>query len=226
MTHELFRHVNVDITIDLPFKINIVACQVDRRSRIPFLLFLLEKEKEKEKDLSFPFINGPVLNMRCACGLELSEFENVEYIGYVIFKKQVYAFVSVACVKAKVENRFMCLVDEVLNYQSMLNSKINDCCIEFLFSNKDYYTLYSGKKSCEIPYVGYITTDNVKQMEIDDYFGPTKYEYDWYVFEPCDTSRYSIRYAIFNTTPTTINGKTRWLVRTLDSVISLSSHRI
>ena len=232
MTHEVFRHVNADITIDLPCKIHIVASHIDLRCRIPFLLFLLERENEDA--LSFPYINGPILNMRDACNSVFSEFVKIDYVGYVMFNKEAYAFVNIidcqTSSKLTITNkRWMCLVDEVLNYQKVLDIPVNKSCPEFLFSNADYYTLHVGRTICEIPYVAFMTSTNAKQTEIDHYFGPTKCDYDNYIFESCDelVGKYGIiRYAIFNTTPKTIHGKPSWFVRTLDMVVSLSCHTI
>lgn len=234
MAHELFRCINSDVTIDLSCKIYLVGCHVDRRGLTPFLLFLFEKEKEKENGpLAFPSVNGPAINMREICKTTFPEYKEVDYIGYVMFGKEIYAFVNIIDVQISVEltssnNRWMCLVDEIINYQSVMQFKISRTCTAFLFSNVYYYTLYSGKKPVEIPYVAYVTSNNAKQTELDHYFGLSKTNYEWYIFESCDDFIDKcgiIRYAVFDTTPKTLNGKTRWFVRTLDSVVSLSYHR-
>ena len=236
MNYNIFRHVNLDIRIDISSRINFVAYHIDTRGTIPFLLFLLEREEtelEGKRCLSFPAIVGPILNMREVCASTFSEFDKVEYTGYVIFEKEIYAFVHILDPQYTIKipiatnKRWMCLVDEMLNYESLLNIQINHSCANFLFSNEDFYTLYVGQHVCEIPNVAYITSNNVKQTEIDHHFGPTKCDYEHYIFESRDElfgKLGIIRYAVFNTTPTTTttNGKTCWFVRSLDSVISLS----
>lgn len=230
MSHELFRHVNTDTTIDLPYKINLVACHIDTRGRIPFLLFLLERDESNT--LTFPFICGPILNMKEECIASFPEFKKVDYVGYVIFSKEIYAFVHIIDVQISsnlttTNKRWMCLVDEVLNYGSLLDMMVNPNCIHFLFSNTDYYILYSGRTVYEIPQVAYMTSNNPKKTEIDHYFGPTKCDYDNYIFESRDAlanKKGIIRYAVFNTTPKTADGMTAWFVRTLDNVVSLSYH--
>ena len=230
MTHELFRHVNTDTTIDIKSKVHLVACHNDTRGGIPFLLFLLERDECN--NLTYPFINGPVLNMKEQCIAAFSEFTNVEYVGYVLFNKEVYAFVHIIDVYISknlttTNKRWMCLVDEILNYGSVLDMRVNPVCRNFLFSNTDYYILYSGRTVYEIPQVAYITSNNPKQTEIDHHFGPTKCDYESYTFESRDElahKRGIIRYAVFKTTPKTKDGKTCWFVKTLDNVVPLSWH--
>jgi hypothetical protein len=237
MTHELFRHVNASTNITLECKINLIACHIESRNRsIPFLRFLLEKDKDKDiSTLVFPSIEGPVFDLRCKCVELFPEFIEISYVGYVIFNKEVYAFVSVLDIQPSSKiplsnNRWMCLVDEILNYRVVLNYfTVDKKCVYFLFSNVDYYTLVNemGMK-LEIPYVAFITSENVKDTEIEHYFGPTKKEYAHYIFESCDElfvgNKGAIRYAVFGTTPIVVDGKARWFVKKLDDAVSLSWH--
>lgn len=233
MTHELFRHLNANTNINIDCKINIVGCYIESRNRsIPFLQFLLEKEKDTTT-LSFPSIQGPVSDLRCKCIELFPEFQQISYVGYVIFNKEVYAFVSILDIQTSskmplTNKRWMCLVDEILNYRRVLNYfMVDKKCVDFLFSNVDYYTLRDGRGiGVEIPYVAFLTSDNIKHTELEHYFGPTKQEYDHYVFESCDELYGAgvIRYAVFGTTPKTVDGKTRWFVRNMDVVVSLSWH--
>jgi hypothetical protein len=233
MTHELFRHLNTCNTIMLECSINIVASHIESRERsIPFLRFLLEGEKV----LVFPSIQGPVSDLRQCCIDTFPEFQQISYMGYVIFNKEMYVFVSILDIQPSSNvslsnKRWMCLVDEILNYRGVLNYfTVDKKCVDFLFSNVDYYTLRNGRGiGLEIPYVAFLTSDNIKHTEIEHYFGPTKQEYDHYVFESCDDllsagKRGVIRYAVFGTTPMTVDGKTRWFVRNMDNVVSLSWH--
>jgi len=238
MTHELFRHLNTSASITLECKINVIASHIDSRNRsIPFLQYLLERsEKEEETStLVFPSIQGPVSDLRCKCVELFPEFQQISYVGYVIFNKEVYAFVSILDIqpssKIQLSNkRWMCLVDEILNYRGVLNYFVVDKkCVDFLFSNVDYYTLRDGRGiGVENPYVAFLTSDNIKHTELEHYFGPVKQEYDYYVFESCDElsacNGGAIRYAVFGTTPRTVDGKTRWFVRNVDDAISLSWH--
>lgn len=240
-TYNFFKHMNLDVKIDISCKVHFVAYHIDNRGPVPFLLFLLEREQESEKEgwLIFPTITGPVLNMRETCASIFPEFDKVEYTGYVISEKEIYAFVHILDAQCRMQmptpiatnKRWMCLVDEVLNYGSLLGGRlqINQPCVNFLFSNEEFYTLYVGRNICEIPNVAYMTSDNVKQTEIDHHFGPTKCDYEHYTFESQDEllgKSGFIRYAVFHTMPKTTNGKTCWFVRTLDSVVSLSYHTI
>ncbi len=232
MAHHLFRHLNTNHIINLDYKINIIACQINNLGSIPFLQFLLEKDTSG--CLSFPFIQGPSTDLRHDCIAQFPEFNKITYTGYVILNKEVYVFVSILDVPQSYKiplsnNRWLCLVDEILNYRYLLDCfKINKKCIAFLISNNDYYTLRNGMGAgIEIPYVAYLTSDNIKQTEIDHYFGPTKQEYEHYVFESRDDlikKEGVIRYAVFGTTPITIDGKTRWFVRNMNNVVSLSCH--
>ena len=237
MTLELFKHLNGSTTIMLECKINIIACQIESRNRsIPLLRFLLER-LEKE-DLTFPFIQGPVSDLRCRCIDVFPEFQQISYLGYVIFNKEVYAFVSILDIQPSskmplTNKRWMCLVDEILNYRRVLNCFVVDSrCVDFLFSNVDYYILRNSRGiRLEIPYVAFLTSDNIKHTELVHYFGPTKQEYVHYVFESCDElwckvgcKVGAIRYAVFGTTPMTVDGKTRWFVRNMNDVVSLSWH--
>ena len=233
MTHELFRYLNTCTSITLECKINVVASHIDSRKRsIPFLQILLESE-EKE-DLSFPSIQGPESDLRSKCIEMFPEFQQISYMGYVIFNKEVYAFVSILDIQTSsnmslTNKRWMCLVDEILNYRGVLNCfTVDKKCVDFLFSNVDYYTLRNERGiQLENPYVAFLTSDNIKHTELEHYFGPTKQEYDHYVFESCDELLGKvgvIRYAVFGTTPMTVDGKTWWFVRMADDVVSLSWH--
>lgn len=231
MTHPLFRHINTNHIINIDYKINIVACHITD-TPTPFIRFLFEKEIPNE--LTFPSFQGPSNNLREDCLVPFPEFNEISYIGYVIFNKEVYAFVRIAdsftSSKGLLSNkRWWCLVDEILNYRKLLDCfTINKKCVDFLFSNVDYYTLYNGVGTgLQIPYIAYLTSDNVKQTEIDHYFGPIKEEYDHYVFESCDDlleKEGCIRYAVFETTPITVDKKPRWFVRKLENAIPLSWH--
>jgi hypothetical protein len=228
MTHELFRHLNTNTDIHFEGRINIVASYINSCSK-PFLQFLLERE---EKELTFPFIRGPKSDIRQCCIDLFPEFVHVSYTGYVIFNKEIYAFVSILDVQTSskmclTNKRWMCLVDEMLNYRGLLNYFVVDKrCVDFLFSNVDFYTLRNERGvGLEIPYVAFLTSDNIKHTEIDHYFGVPKQDYNYYVFESCDSIKEGvIRYAVFGTTPTTEEGKTRWFVRNAEDIISLSWH--
>jgi hypothetical protein len=185
-------------------------------------------EREGEGDLTFVSVRGPVANLRDVCS---SLFPDCVYIGYVIFNKEVYAFVKVTNApfiesnKSNKCKRWMCLVDEVLNYMGVLGGRIriDPQCAQFLFSNADYYTL----TGCDTPCVAFLTSDNAKQTEIDYHFGPTMRDYDNYVFESCDEldgKMGAVRYAIFGTDAETVGGRTCWFVRSLAEVVSLSYH--
>jgi hypothetical protein len=236
MTLELFRHLNTSTNITLECKINLIACHIESRNRsIPFLRILLERLDIAT--LVFPSIQGPETDLRCRCIDVFPEFQQMSYVGYVIFNKEVYAFVSILDIQVDsniplTNNRWMCLVDEILNYRRVLNYFVVDkLCVDFLFSNVDYYTLRDGRGiGVEIPYVAFLTSDNIKHTELEHYFGPIKQEYDYYVFESCDElsagKKGAIRYAVFGTTPTTVDGKTRWFVRKVEDVVSLSWHFI
>ena len=235
MTHELFRHVNTNVSvIGIECNINIVAFCVNSASK-QFLTFLLERKGEG--DLTFVSVRGPVPNLRDVCS---SLFPEGVYGGYVIFNKEVYAFVKGANVSfaplttflkgafnSNKCNRWMCLVDEVLNYMGVLGGRIriDPRCAQFLFSNADYYTL----TGCDIPRVAFLTSDSVNQTEIDYHFGPTRRDYDNYVFESCDEldgKMGAVRYAIFGTEAETVSGRTRWFVRSLSEVVSLTYHSL
>lgn len=235
MTLELFRHINTCTSITIEYKINVIACYIESRNRsIPFLRYLLELEKEETATLAFPSIQGPISDLRCKCVELFPEFQQIFYVGYVIFNKEVYAFVSILDIQTSskiplTNNRWMCLVDEILNYHGVLNClSVDKKCVDFLFSNVDYYTLRDGRGiGVEIPYVAFLTSDNIKHTEMDHYFGPVKQEYDHYVFESRDElygANGAIRYAVFGTTPMTVDGKTRWFVRKVEDVVSLSWH--
>ena len=235
MTHELFRHLNVNTNINIDCKINIVGCYIESRNRsIPFLQFLLEKEKDATT-LVFPSIRGPIYDLRQFSIDLFPEFQQISYVGYVIFNKEVYAFVSILDIQTSSNiplsnKRWLCLVDEILNYRGVLSCfTVDNKCVDFLFSNVDYYTLRNGGGiGIEIPYVAFLTSDNIKHTELVHYFGPTKQEYSHYVFESWDELSAckggAIRYAVFGTTPATANGKTRWFVRNVEDAISLSWH--
>jgi hypothetical protein len=239
MTHELFRHLNTSASITLECKINVIASLIDSRNRsIPFLRYLLERsEKEEETStLVFPSIQGPESDLRSKCVELFPEFQQISYVGYVIFNKEVYAFVSILDIqtssKIQLSNkRWWCLVDEILNYRGVLNCFVVDKkCVGFLFSNVDYYTLRNERGiQLENPYVAFLTSDNIKHTELEHYFGPIKQEYNHYVFESCvelSGAKGVIRYAVFGTTPMTVDGKTRWFVRNMNDVVSLSWHLI
>lgn len=218
MSLELFRHVNQDTRILLDCPIYVVAfCEKPKPT--PFLLFLLEQQESEPNVLSFPHINGPVENIVTT----LNDILAGQYVGQVIYNKCVYVFVRITdempSVKWQQTNkRWFCLLDEILNYQCIINSlKVSPLCVDFLFSNPAYY------QRGEIPYVAFLCFDNEKQTEITHYFGPVKEDFDYYTFTVCNKAHF-VRYAIFGTTPITENGVTTWRIKTLTNAVALSWH--
>lgn len=214
MSLELFRHVNQDTRILLDYPIYFVAF-CEKPSPVPFLLFMLEEESNV---LSFPQIKGPVENITT----KLVDGLNGQYIGQVIYKKSVYIFVKISNTDIQQmqpsNKRWFCLLDEILNYQSVINYlKVSPLCVDFLFSNPVYF------KRDEIPYVAFMCFDNLKETEITHYFGPVRENYDHYIFTVCGKSHF-VRYAIFGTTPITENGVTTWRIKTLTNAVALSWH--
>lgn len=210
MSLELFRHVNQDTRILLDCPIYFVTF-CEKPLPVPFLLFLLEEQEYEPNVLSFPQIKGPVENI--TNNLVIAG----QYIGQVIYKKCVYVFVKIEDTECKPSNKsWFCLLDEILNYGSVINSlKVSPLCVDFLFSNPAYYT------RGEMPYVAFLCFDNLKQTEITHYFGPIRENYDYYTFTVCDKSHF-VRYAIFGTEPTTENDVTTWRIKTLTNAVALT----
>jgi hypothetical protein len=227
MTHELYKHVNLNISIQLSYPIRIVAYHIDQQP-IPFIRFVLEQRSPTQ--LTFPEVQGPTADLRQLCIQHFPEFKEVQYTGYVIYNKIIYAFANIRdAIPLKITRYWFCLVDEILNYQSVFTYyKVNLQCVDFLFSNPDYYLLKpsNGKGQFEIPYACFLGSDNVKQTELDQHFGPIKENYDHYLFESCDEALSHgggvIRYAIFGTPP--IDEK--WTPPTMDKMVCLSWHSV
>lgn len=220
---ELFRHVNQDTKIPLPYCIYVVAFH-EKQGVNPFLLYMLDHLELGV--LSFPKIQGPVEDVSIPIKTILEEYKEIQYIGQVIYGKMVFVFVKIMdeIQGGKiVGKRWFCLLDEILNHQYVVNQlTISYICVEFLFSNPAYYTLTNsvGNKY-EIPYVGFLCCESDKQAEINYQFGPVREHYDYYIFEECKPRHY-VRYALFGTTPTTENEVTNWKVKSLVNVTSLS----
>jgi hypothetical protein len=212
MSLELFRHVNQDTRILLDCPIYFVAF-CEKPSPVPFLLFLLEEQEQEDElnVLSFPQMKGPVENITNKLVID------GQYIGQVIYKRCVYVFVRIEDTEVKLSNkRWFCLLDEILNYGSVINSlKVSPLCVDFLFSNPAYY------KRGEIPYVAFLCFDNLKQTEITHYFGPVRENYDYYTFTVCNKPHF-VRYAIFGTEPITENDVTTWRIQSLTNAVALS----
>lgn len=219
---ELFRHLNQDVHIRLPYSIHFVAFH-EKQNVDPFLLFLLEEVEAGV--LSFPKMQGPVEDVSISMRTILSEFKETQYIGQVIYNKMVFVFVKIVDEVQCINKRWFCLLDEILNHQYVIRQlTVSLLCVEFLFSNPAYYTLTnSAGNKYEIPYVAFLCSDNEKQTRIHYHFGPVKEDYDYYIFEECNPPHY-VRYAIFNTTPTTENGVTTWKVKSLADAVALSWH--
>jgi hypothetical protein len=214
MSLELFRHVNQDTRILLDCPIYFVTF-CEKSLPVPFLLFLLEEQEQEPNVLSFPQIKGPVENI--TNNLDRQGQGQGQYIGQVIYKKCVYVFIKIKDAEFKPSNKsWFCLLDEILNYGSVINSlKVSPLCAEFLFSNPAYY------RRGEMPYVAFLCFDNLKQTEITHYFGPVRENYDYYTFTVCDKPHF-VRYAIFGTEPITENGVTTWRIKTLTNAVALS----
>ena len=208
MSLELFRHVNQDSRILLDCPIYIVAF-CEKSLPTPFLLFLLEEQEDEPNVLSFPQIKGPVENITLVV--------DGQYIGQVIYKRSVYVFVRIEDTESNPSNkRWFCLLDEILNYQCVINSlKVSPLCVDFIFSNPAYY------KRGEIPYVAFMCFDDAKQAEITHYFGPVRENYDCYTFTVCDKPHF-VRYAIFGSEPITENEVTTWRIDKLTNAVALS----
>lgn len=228
MTHELFKHLNTDNTVHLLYKIHFVAYNITNDAPVPFIRFLFERD-----GMQFPVIAGPTNNLRQQCVDTFPEFKEVQYTGHIIYNKNVYVFVNILDILHSVQlqmcnSRLFCILDEILNHQHVMgNLRIQSSCIEFLFSYPAFYLLKNNNGTiCEIPYVAFIGAEDVKQTAIDAYFGPPKTDYHHYILESFEDASSKkggvIRYAVFGTTPLTENGHTKWLVESLDRVVSLS----
>lgn len=231
--HELFKHLNRDNVINLLYQIRFVGYNITDEQQEPFIRVLFE---QSETDMTFPSMAGPTNNLQQQCVNIFPEFKELQYSGHIIYNKVVYVFVNIQDKQPSIQlqkysKRIFCLLDEILNYQRVLGCfKIQQECIEFLFSNSGFYLLKSTKehnKTYEIPYVAYIGSDNVQQSMIDNYFGPTKNDYKHYMLETYEQAASKkggiIRYVVFKTTPITeCGGQTFWLVETLNNIVSLS----
>jgi len=175
---------------------------------------LLEQQETEPNVLSFPKINGPVENISATL-VDVSLAG--QYVGQVIYNKCVYVFIKTDVQQWQPSNkRWFCLLDEILNYQSVINFlKVSTLCVDFLFSNPAYY------QQGEIPYVAFLCSNNEKQTEITHYFGPVKEDFEYYSFTVCNKAHF-VRYAIFGTTPTTENNVTTWRIKTLTNAVALS----
>lgn len=209
--YELFRHI---VATPASAPKHCVAFHIDNTRRIPFIRFLLELDTTSQT-MGFPFFTTTTATVDTT-------------VGYTQYMGETYVFVRLKSADSCSDTSCyptLCLLDEILNYQCIVGKyNVRSECVSFLLSNPAYYTLYNAKRvPIEIPYVAFLTSNNV---EIDHHFGPTKESHSHYSITVLPTNANTrgdksglIRYAVFGSHPSR-NGD--MLVESLDNVVELS----
>lgn len=175
--HEIFKHLDLNYSKIIGHPTNIVIYNISHDYVFPFIQFLLVKQDDK---LLFNNIKLSLNYKKDICNLLLEDESNIRIKGYTSFDKEYYLFVNIAknLKPSFIERNFKnwyCLVDEIINHNSVCNFSISPNVTKFLLSNVDYFLLKNPETMTiyETPIVVY-TGSNFHQVELDGIFGPSK----------------------------------------------------
>ena len=176
--HEIFKHLDLDYSKIIGHSVNIVAYNINDDYIFPFIQFLLVKQDDK---LLFNTIKLTLNYKKDICNLLLENETNIRIKGHTSFDNKYYLFVNIAkdfkpSLITRNHPNWYCLVDEIINHNSVCNFAISSNVTRFLLSNVDYFLLKNPETMSiyETPIVVY-TGSNFHQVELDGIFGPSKH---------------------------------------------------
>lgn len=164
-------------------KIIICPYEVNTNGECPFLKFFLEKNMYSN---SLSFIEIPIfenldseqlINLSKVClfsyftNLVYDDFNNlIDFNGFYLFQNNIYMFVDLT--KCKIElndvytksnNIWFAIMDEILNYQKVLNMRVDNFTVNFFINNDEFiYLLNENGESYEVPVVSYVGEEESK----------------------------------------------------------------
>lgn len=193
-------------------KIHICGFYINTSHLKPYLSYLLKRENEKlvlpyyhiSKDLKIrtneELLSLMNINLQLLLQSSNTNFEQLEYCGSMMYKKELYMFYDLSKSDIKIISiqaaspLWFGLVDEIANLKHICNIQVSAEVTDFFVFNSTYLILYDndddddeGDKTYDIPIVAYVKTEYSK-INYTYVFGVEKAKLGGYWFTDFDNA--------------------------------------